>query len=230
MRLDKFISDTTELSRNDAKKAIRAARVWINDELALRSNQAVLETDVITLDGKALGLPQARYFMLNKPKGYVCASQDADHPTVLDLLQEPNKQRLHIAGRLDIDTTGLVLITDDGQWSHRVTSPHKECGKQYRVTIATPLNDADIVQLQNGVLLNNESKYTKPANIECLTARSIVMTITEGRYHQVKRMLAAVNNRVLELHRFNIGGIQLDDKLETGEYRALEQHEIALFS
>lgn len=230
MRLDKFISDTTELSRNDAKKAIRAERVSVNDELAHRGNQSITASDKVSLDGKQLHRLKARYYMLNKPKGYVCATQDADHPTVLDLLQEPNKQQLHIAGRLDIDTTGLVLITDDGQWSHRITSPHKSCGKQYQVTIATPLNDNAIDQLQNGVLLNNESKYTKPAQVKRLTELSFIMTITEGRYHQVKRMLAAVNNRVLALHRFNIGGIQLDDALAFGEYRPLHPQEIDLFS
>lgn len=229
MRLDKFISDTTYLSRNDAKKAIKAARVQINGELARNANHKVTPKDTIKLDGETLTLLKDRYFMLNKPAGYICATEDADHPTVLELLQEPQRHKLHIAGRLDKDTTGLVLITDNGQWTHRVISPNKSCPKRYRVSLASPISEKAIQQLQDGIILNNERKKTKPAIVETIDAQTIYLTIAEGKYHQVKRMLAAVGNRVTALHRDQIGPLKLPHNLALGDYRPLTDLEINYF-
>ena len=168
-----------------------------------------------------------RYFMLNKPQGYVCSTEDPDHPTVLYFLDEPVAYKLHAAGRLDIDTTGLVLMTDDGQWSHRITSPRHHCEKTYLVTLENPLSADTAEQFAKGVQLHNEKDLTKPAVLEEVTPTEVRLTISEGRYHQVKRMFAAVGNRVVGLHRERIGEIALDPTLEPGEYRPLTEEEIA---
>jgi 16S rRNA pseudouridine516 synthase len=165
--------------------------------------------------------------MLNKPQGYVCSTDDPDHPTVLYFLEEPTAYKLHAAGRLDIDTTGLVLMTDDGQWSHRITSPRHHCEKTYLVTLESPLADDTAAQFTAGVQLHNEKDLTKPATLEVVSECQVRLTISEGRYHQVKRMFAAVGNHVVALHRERIGAIVMDEDLGEGEYRPLTAEEIA---
>ena len=226
MRLDKYIADTTDLSRALVKLALRNKRVMVNGEQIKDAGLHISPTDTVQLDGEALSPVGPRYFMLHKPLGYICATIDNDHPTVLDLLDEPNKKILHIAGRLDIDTTGLVLITDDGPWNHRVTSPRHECQKTYRATLANALVSDAEGKLQAGLLLNSETQLTKPATLERLSSNEVRLTISEGKYHQVKRMFAALDNRVTELHRERIGAITLDASLAVGEYRPLSEAEI----
>ena len=226
MRLDKFIAQTTDLSRTLVKIALRNRRVMVNGAPVKDASLHITPADTVQLDGATLKQIGPRYFMLHKPLGYVSATVDSEHPTVLDLLDEPNKQALHIAGRLDIDTTGLVLITDDGQWSHRVTSPRRECQKTYCVTLAGELCSDAEERLQAGLLLKSEQHLTKPATLERLSANQVRLTISEGRYHQVKRMFAALDNRVTELHRERIGAITLDKTLALGEYRPLTAAEI----
>jgi len=226
MRLDKYIAQTTDLSRALVKLALRNKRVMVNGEQAKDASLHIAPTDTVQLDGEALSPVGPRYFMLHKPLGYICATIDEDHPTVLELLDEPNKKILHIAGRLDIDTTGLVLITDDGQWNHRVTSPRHECQKTYYVTLANELVSDAEEKLQAGLLLNSEKHLTKPATLERLYSNEVRLTISEGKYHQVKRMFAALDNRVTELHRERIGDIVLDNSLAVGEYRRLTEAEI----
>jgi 16S rRNA pseudouridine516 synthase len=230
MRLDKFLSHTSDLSRKDAKRAIKAGRVTINQLPADSPNLNVSAEDSVYLDNQHLLFQQARYFMLNKPVGYICATSDGEHPVVMDLIHEPARKNLHIAGRLDKDTTGLVLITEDGQWSHRVTSPGKNTFKRYRVSLAEPATLSAIESLEQGILLNNEKQPTLPAKVQQVSANCLLLSISEGRYHQVKRMLAAVGNRVTALHREAIGGIELDPTLQPGQYRPLDEQEIALFS
>ncbi|WGL18569.1 16S rRNA pseudouridine(516) synthase RsuA [Microbulbifer bruguierae] len=227
LRLDKAISQVTDLSRAEVKRAAKQERITVNGVAVTDPSSKILETDVLCLDDEILNEAGPRYFMLNKPLGYVCATKDGEHPTVLDLLDEPNKQKLHIAGRLDIDTTGLVLITDDGQWSHRVTSPRHHCDKTYYALLAEPIDDSAIEKFAKGIWLNNEKKRTKPAQLEILFRNEVRVTISEGRYHQVKRMFAALDNRVLELNRERIGGIHLEEDLEQGDYRLLTPEEIA---
>jgi 16S rRNA pseudouridine516 synthase len=181
---------------------------------------------MVVFDGAALAPPLPRYFMLNKPAGVVCATQDPSHRTVIDLLDLPNPAGLHFAGRLDVDTTGLVLITDDGQWSHRIVSPVHHCAKRYRVNLERNLSECDIQKLEGGVMLRGEKRPTRAAKLESAGSGEWVITISEGRYHQVKRMFAAVGNRVESLHRESIGGLVLDPTLKEGEYRALEEREV----
>jgi 16S rRNA pseudouridine516 synthase len=133
---------------------------------------------------------------------------------------------LHIAGRLDVDTTGLVLITSDGQWSHKITSPKKDCGKRYLVELAEPIDDSLIQVFADGVELRNEDELTKPALLDIIDSTHVRLTISEGKYHQVKRMFAAVGNRVVNLHREAVGDIELNTDLAAGEWRFLTDAEM----
>jgi len=228
MRLDKFISQQLEISRAIAHREIRGQRVTVNGEIVRDTAFKLLPDHEVVYDGNVLQMQTGpRYFMLNKPQGYVCSTDDPDHPTIIYFIEEPMSFKLHAAGRLDIDTTGLVLLTDDGQWSHRITSPRHHCEKTYRVTLESPISDDTAAQFTAGVQLHNEKSLTKPAQLEVITPTDVRLTLSEGRYHQVKRMFAAVGNRVLELHRERIGDIVLDADLEPGEYRALTEEEIA---
>ncbi|SHG24867.1 16S rRNA pseudouridine516 synthase [Microbulbifer donghaiensis] len=227
IRLDKAVSQVTDLSRAEVKRAAKAERITVNGEVVTDPATKIDIADTLCLDGEPLLEPGPRYLMLHKPLGYVCATKDSEHPTVLDLIDEPNKHKLHIAGRLDIDTTGLVLLTDDGQWSHMVTSPRRHCDKTYYAHLADRIGEDAVEKFAKGIWLDNEKKRTKPARLEILFANEVRITISEGRYHQVKRMFAALGNKVLELHRERIGDIVLSDDLEEGDYRYLTPEEVA---
>jgi 16S rRNA pseudouridine516 synthase len=229
IRLDRFLSNATALTRSQAQRALRAGRVSLDGATVKQGATPVTPGASVLLDGELVAALQPRYFMLNKPVGVVCATEDPSHRTALDLLELPNPAGLHFAGRLDIDATGLVLITDDGAWSHRITSPRRHCEKRYLVGLEEPLAAADVQRLQEGLLLRGEKKPTRPARLECIGARAWRITISEGRYHQVKRMCAAVDNRVVSLHRESIGALTLDARLASGSYRSLSAEEIALF-
>ena len=230
MRLDQFIATSSELSRKEAKRAIAAGDVQVNGDVWKHSATAVPANADVMLQGEPIALPAERYLMLNKPAGFVSATRDSDQPTALDLLPAELARNLHIAGRLDADTTGLLLLTSDGQWSHRVTSPRVECSKTYQVALGEPISQAAIATLETGVMLRNDPKPTKPAQVTVLQLQLIELTISEGRYHQVKRMLAAVGNHVTTLHRSRIGEVTLDSALAAGEYRCLTRAEIAGFA
>lgn len=238
-RLDKFISNNSPFSRSDIRKLIKARRIEINGKLALTTSQLINETiDQVFVDGKHIQAIGFIYLMLHKPAGYVCATTDSEHPTVIDLIrhfaQQHNSEAfkrillcdLQIVGRLDIDTTGLVLLTNDGEWNHKITSPHHHCKKTYFVTLADPINIRTQTQFMQGVQLEGEKKLTRPAPINIVTPTKVHVTITEGRYHQIKRMFAATGNRVTALHRERIGSITLCKKLRSGEARFLTENEI----
>jgi 16S rRNA pseudouridine516 synthase len=144
----------------------------------------------------------------------------------LSLIDIEKMDTLHIAGRLDVDTTGLVLITSDGQWSHKITSPKKDCGKRYLVELAEPIDDSLIQVFADGVELRNEDELTKPALLDIIDSTHVRLTISEGKYHQVKRMFAAVGNRVVNLHREAVGDIELNTDLAAGEWRFLTDAEM----
>lgn len=230
MRLDKFICDCTGLTRTQAGKSIRQGLVSINGELVKQAARQVSVTDQVELDGEPLQLIGPRYIMLHKPAGYVCANDDPEHPIVFTLLDEPLVERLHTVGRLDLDTTGLLLLTDDGQWSHRLTSPKHHVAKTYRVWTADPIPADAIAQFAAGVMLRGEKEPTKPAQLELVATHEALLTIHEGRYHQVKRMFAAIGNKVERLHRERIGALQLPVDLAEGEYRYLNAEELQLLS
>jgi 16S rRNA pseudouridine516 synthase len=229
MRLDKWICHSTGLSRPQVQRAVRAGHVTVNGLTLKKADRQLYASDTVTLDGTVVAIPVPRYFMLHKPAGYVCANTDGSHPVVLDLLDENRIDELQIAGRLDIDTTGLVLITDDGQWNHRVTAPARLCKKTYRVFLHEPLSAQAAETLRNGVQLHGEKKPTQTAELVFAADKTdeVYLTIQEGKYHQVKRMFAAVNNVVVGLHRESIGAIALDTALQAGDYRKLTDAEIA---
>ncbi len=227
MRLDKFISHATGLSREQARQAVRRRQVKINAAVVRSAASTVVNDDIVTLDGKKLSLPAARYLMLHKPAGYVCATTDAERPIVLDLLTGTDSRGLAIGGRLDMDTTGLVLLSDDGQWLHRITSPNHHLPKIYIAALQLPVDAALIEQFANGILLRSEDKITRPAQCRALPDCRAEVILSEGRYHQVKRMFAACNNKVLALHRQQIGSIVMDAELQAGQYRELTELEVA---
>ncbi len=229
MRLDKFICDCTGLTRSQAGKLIRQGLVTVNQQLCKQPATQVATTDQVTLEDEELQIIGLRYFVMNKPAGYVCSTDDPDHNTVFALMDEPLLERLHTVGRLDLDTTGILLITDDGQWSHRISSPKHECAKTYRAFLADPVAESAIAQFAEGVMLRGEKLPTKPAELEIVTPTECLLTIHEGRYHQVKRMFAAIGNKVEQLHREQIGSLVLGDSLAEGEYRELTAEEIAAF-
>ena len=230
MRLDKFLCDCSDLTRSLAGKLIRQGEVMVDGIVVKQPAFHINEQSQIEFDGVLLTLEQRnRYFMLHKPEGYVCSNEDPDHPTVFFLMDEPAMGKLHVVGRLDLDTTGLELVTDDGQWSHRITSPRHECAKTYHVWLADPVSEEAISLFEDGVYLRNETDKTRPAQLEILGECEARLTIHEGKYHQVKRMFAAIGNKVIGLHRERIGALCLDDELAPGEYRELTAEEVAQF-
>ncbi|MCF1427631.1 MAG: 16S rRNA pseudouridine(516) synthase RsuA [Shewanella sp.] len=229
VRLDKFICECTNLTRSLAKKALHRGEVCCNGEVVKDSSFKVTADMHITLDGEALSLLGQRYLMIHKPQGVICSTQDEEYQCVLSLLDIDKPKLLHIAGRLDVDTTGLVLITDDGQWSHQISSPKKACGKRYRVTLADPLSPELVSQFAEGIELKGEDGPTRPAVLEILSSHEALLTIMEGKYHQVKRMFGAVGNKVVGLHREAVGPLELDADLEPGEWRYLTEAEVDAF-
>ena len=230
MRLDKLISNSTSFTRSQAKFAIRGGKVKIDGVVAKNAAQQVTDESNVEYMGVAINKAQPRYIMFNKPIGVVCANKDKDHATVFDSLFLPRLDTLHVAGRLDIDTTGLVLITDDGQWLHRITSPKHNHKKVYLAELDTPITENQIRILKEGVQLKKEKKRSLPAEIEVIDDQKIRMIISEGKYHQVKRMLAAVGNHVVTLHREKIAHIELDEALAEGQWRELTEAELNLES
>jgi 16S rRNA pseudouridine516 synthase len=226
MRLDKYIASVSDYSRSQVKQAVKTKDVLVNGVKAITASMKVIETDEVSVYGSLMRAPGPRYIMLHKPKGYVSANKDANSPTALDLIYEDNLEKLHIAGRLDIDSTGLLLLTDDGKWTHRVISPNKDCVKRYKVTLKSLIEDDYADRLAAGMRLTGESKPCKPATLEVIDDRTAWLSISEGKFHQIKRMFIQLNNLVTDLHRESIGDIMLDQNLAPGEYRFLSPQEI----
>ena len=228
MRLDKYLCDALGETRKEATKIIKSGDVTVNDQTQKSGAYKVGEEDIVEWQGRELSQPGPKYIILFKPQGYVCSHEDGFNHTAFVLLDEANTKDLHFAGRLDVDTTGLVLITDDGKWSHRITSPKHKCEKTYRVWLVDPIESSYIEQFEQGIELRNERELTKPAQLEIVDEQEheVLLTIHEGKYHQVKRMFAALGNKVEHLHRERIGDITLDEALEPGEYRLLSEQEI----
>ncbi|MGR5067347.1 16S rRNA pseudouridine(516) synthase RsuA [Vibrio alfacsensis] len=228
MRLDKYLCDGLGATRKQATKIIKSGLVTVDGEVQKSGAFKVSEGSVVEWEGREVGMAGPRFIMLYKPADFVCSHEDGYNPTAFVLLDEPKVENLHFAGRLDVDTTGLVLITDDGQWSHRITSPKHKCEKTYRVWLADAIQPDYVEKFAEGIELRNEREATLPAHLEIVNEaeNEVLLTIVEGKYHQVKRMFAALGNKVEQLHRERIGAIQLDDTLEPGDYRNLTQEEI----
>ena len=234
MRLDKFISNATELSRRDCKKILHAGEVTVNGRVVKDSSQHVDEVnDDIEWAGEALSVATGnRYLLLYKPEGFECTLKPKEHPIVTELIDVPQLSSLRIAGRLDVDTTGALLLSDDGGFLHRVTSPKHHVAKVYELTLADPMSEEQqafaITELAKGVMLEGEYYKTKPAELSFCDDTHATLVLTEGKYHQVKRMMGYFGNKVVELHRASIGTITLEG-LEKGESRFLSEAEIAQF-
>jgi 16S rRNA pseudouridine516 synthase len=183
----------------------------------------------IEVNGEILQAQEAVYLMLHKPAGYLSATSDPIHPTVIDLIEHPLREQIHLAGRLDRASTGLVLLTNDGRWSKRVTEPRQQVAKVYQVTTLDPISAETAAIFASGVYFAYENLTTRPAVLELLGEREARLTLHEGRYHQVKRMFHAVGNRVLSLHREQIGPLTLDASLPPGKARSLRPDEINFF-
>jgi len=228
MRLDKFVCKSTKLSRNEALAAIQAGEVCVNGEIIDSEATQVHENNVITFNGQRLKTRPFRYLLMHKPAGTICSNIDEAYPSLFNYIDLDNCSELHIAGRLDADTTGLVLITDDGRWSFSIISPNQQCQKVYRVSLSRPITDDVADKFKVGILLQGEQQLTLPATLKVITPQEVLLTITEGKFHQVKRMFAAVGNRVIALHREKSGQISLD--VELGQWRYLSTDEINSFA
>ncbi len=229
MRLDKFLVSTGRLSRSESGRAARAGRILVNGSPIRRADIHINpDSDRITLDGENIVYRRHTYIMLNKPAGYVSATDDKNLPTVLELLPD-ELQRLGLfpCGRLDRDTLGLMLLTDNGELAHFLLSPVSHVPKSYRFESRDELKESDIVSLQRGVDIG-EDKPTKPASLVVdSNGRGGVITLSEGRYHQIKRMFEAVGNKIVGLERLTFGPLSLDPALSRGEWRFLSSDEIA---
>ncbi|MGO1246064.1 MAG: pseudouridine synthase [Oceanisphaera sp.] len=230
MRLDRFLSEATGMTRSQAKKALHSGEVTVEGEITKKSSEQIKE-QMVCLNGQPLKRPSDRYILLHKPTGYISATQDEVHPCVLQLLPTELRRGMQCAGRLDLDTTGALLLTDDGQWSHRLRSPKKACSKVYQVDLSNPLTSAEAADITErfaqGVQLNGEEQLTLPAQLVVLTPTRVLLTLQEGKYHQVKRMFSAIGNHVVGLHRLQVGDIQLGSDLAEGEWRHLTPEEVA---
>ncbi len=237
MRLDKYLADHNIGTRKQIKEYVKNGRCNVNGEVILKSDVHVDENkDEIYFDGVLLSYSKYHYFMLNKPQGVVSSTNDGKNTTVCDLLSEENLKELSPCGRLDIDTEGLLLMTDDGGLIHRLLSPKKHVDKIYEVHIKDRLSEEDIQMLECGVDIGDvnddgSKKPTLPSKVELKDndeeGRPVIhLIIHEGRFHQVKRMLEAVGNEVLFLKRISMGPLYLDDSLAPGEYRQLNADEM----
>jgi len=228
VRLDKFLCDIGVGTRSEVKNFIRKGQVCLNGEVTKKPESKVDETkDVVTFNGNPCTYVKYGYFMLNKPAGVVSAVRDKLSDTVVELLGNTGVKDLFPVGRLDKDTEGLLLITNDGVLAHELLSPKKHVDKTYFVKITSPLTEDDIQKLEQGVDIG-EDKLTLPAKVEVCSEKEILLTIHEGKFHQVKRMLQAVGNEVLYLKRLSMGSLFLDETLLPGEYRKLTEEEITL--
>lgn len=230
IRLDRFLSSQLNLSRSDAKKLLKSKCVTVNGIPALKAEQGIdAETDEVAVYNKIIKYKEHIYIMLNKPQGVVSASRSEEDTTVVDILpEELRRQGLFPAGRLDKDTTGFVLITDDGEFAHDILSPARHVPKTYLVTAERPLSPDEMRRFAEGMLIGDEQ--FKPASLRFLHEGAdglpvYEIILTEGRYHQIKRMFASAGSAVIRLHRTGMGGLMLDEKLSPGQCRELSSEE-----
>lgn len=217
-RLDRFISQNSIYSISDTRLLVAQKKIIVDGVVASSNQQKVTQFTHVELDGHCLQNNKPIYIMLNKPQGIVSATKDSKHTTVLDLIDHPLKDELHIVGRLDFNTTGLVLLTNDGAWSRQISLPETKLAKVYEVTLSNPVTDEYIKVFQDGIYFSYEDITTKPAHLEIVSEYQARLSLVEGKYHQVKRMFGFFQNEVLALHRVSVGTMSLEG-LEVGEYR-----------
>lgn len=224
-RLDRFISEKCQINRKKVRLLLAQKQVEVDGVIATNIAQPINKFSVITLNGQVLQQNKALYIMLHKPVGVVCATKDDKHKTVIELLGQlltPKEQiSLHIVGRLDLNTSGLVLLTNDSRWSEQLTSPKNKVSKRYLVTLKNPINHEYIQAFADGMYFAYENVTTKPATLNIISQYQAEVILTEGRYHQIKRMFGRFENPVVALHRTSIGDFVLDKNLVAGESQLL---------
>lgn len=231
VRLDKFLADAGAGTRSEVKKLIQKGRVHVNGAAAKKPEEKIAETDEVLLDGERIGAaPEFVYYLLHKPAGYVSATEDSRDRTVLELIPpELRRKGLFPVGRLDKDTEGLLLITDDGALAHELLSPKKHVEKTYYAQVEGEMTPVDAASFEEGLDIGEKNR-TLPAKLEILSAKDgkseILLTICEGKFHQVKRMVKAVGKEVTYLKRISMGSLTLSEDLKKGECRPLTENEI----
>ena len=246
IRLDKLLAHGGLGSRSSVKKLLRSGAVTVNGKSVFDPSLHIDEDrDVVAADGKKVEIRKEVYFMMHKPSGYVCAKRDGLHQTVFDLLGDAYRtpffeDNLHTIGRLDCDTEGLLILTTDGELTHRITSPKSECGKTYFVRLSNKVRSGEaadyVSECAQGVHIAAEGREKE---VDCKSARLVwlgsgdekdecTLTIYEGKFHEVKRIFSALGNEVVYLKRIAIGALRLDESLEKGEWRELSEDEIEL--
>lgn len=243
-RLDKFISKHCHINRKAVKLMLAQKRVLVNGELAVNVDQIVHKFTQIMLDGQLIQNEQPVYIMLNKPIGVVSSTKAGNanerlrkknpsevqaYPTVIDLLTRQDKTQLHLVGRLDLNTSGLMLLTNDSRWSKQITSPTSKVEKHYRVTLQKKLSADYVSAFAEGLYLTSEKVTTQPARLVIVSDYVADVWLTEGRYHQIKKMFGCFSNNVMALHRSAIGDLTLDKNLPEGSSRELTAEEVAYF-
>ena len=225
-RLDRFIHKKLGIPKKSVRLLLAQKRVIVDGVIAVDISQIVHHFSCILMDGKTIQNNTPHYIMLNKPIGVVSATKDLQHKTVIDLLPYPFKSELHIAGRLDLNSSGLLLLTNDSRWSTKLCLPEASISKLYRVTLEHPISEAYISAFADGIYFPFENITTQPVTLRIINSHVAELALTEGKYHQIKRMFGRFRNPVTKLHRFAIGNIPLDTSLQPGEHRPLTPDEI----
>ncbi len=228
-RIDRYISQQLGINRRDIKLMLAQGRVVINGEIIVEVTTMVAEFDRVECDGKVLQNKTPLYIMLNKPTGVVSATKDDQHTTVVDLLEGYSRaelESLHIVGRLDLNTSGLLLLTNDSAWSRKLMSPQAKVHKVYQVELANDLNEDYSLAFAKGMYFSYEDITTQPAELKILSNNVAEVVLTEGKYHQIKRMFGRFRNPVLALHRSAVGHLCLDPLLKPGQSRRLTPKEV----
>ena len=226
IRLDKYLSDMGVGSRRDVKSILKAGRVKVNGVTATSPETKIdTESDEVELDSKRIGYEEYRYYMLNKPAGVISATKDKLSDTVIEILKAENTKDLFPVGRLDKDSEGLLIISNDGKFAHNVLSPSKHVDKTYYVRLDKKPNDDEVSKIENGIDIGDD-KPCLPSKVKVISDDEAYITISEGRFHQVKRMFSAVGINVTYLKRISMGGLKLDESLAPGEYKKLSKEEI----
>ena len=224
MRLDKYLSNSGAGSRKDVKAVLKKGGVTVDGKMVKDAKTEVIGEEEILMNGMEVLLERGIYIMLNKPGGVISSTEAGRTATVMDIIDHPQKKDMFPVGRLDKDTTGLLFITDDGQLAHELLSPRKKIGKTYIADLEKDVSDPEIQKLEQGIPLKDFT--TAPAEAEKLSARRVKLTITEGKYHQVKRMFGYLENRVTGLRRVGFATLTLDEELAEGSWRRLTTEEV----
>ena len=228
-RLDRFISSKKNINKRDVRLILAQKRIVVDGAIASDVQQIIHPFSQVFFDGESLLNTQAYYLKLHKPTGVVSATSDKIHQTVIDIIKHPSKHTLHITGRLDLNSSGLLLLTNDSEWSRKLMSPDNKITKHYRVTTEKPITQDYIEAFHDGMYFPYEDITTRPVLLKIINQNEAELTLTEGRYHQIKRMFGRFKNPVIKIHRISIGGIILDSNLLAGESRSLYENEINLF-